>query len=200
MRASRATKAKRHEEIISQSSKMLRARGIAGTSLIDLMRAVGMTHGGFYRHFSSKESLVAEAMRRMFAERIAAIRELQQAMGVRAALAAYIDDYLTQAHVDHPEVGCPAAAFGADAARQDPAVRAAFLEGTKAFLGLMADGLPGPAAARSAAARELMALVTGAVVMARATADRELSLELLASARVRARQLIEADVRPWRPS
>lgn len=192
MRASRATKAKRHEEIISQSSKMLRARGIAGTSLIDLMRAAGMTAGGFYRHFSSKESLVAEAMRRIFAERIAEIEKLQREMGAKAGLAAYIDDYLTQEHVDYPEIGCPAAAFGADVSRQNTTVRAAFSEGVNAFLGLMAEGLPGSAAEKSAMARELVALVMGAVVMARASSDPDLSHDLLASARARARQLLES--------
>ena len=68
MRVSREVMAQRHDEIISETSKMLRQRGIVGTSLADLMAAAGLTHGGFYKHFDSKDALVAEATERIFAE------------------------------------------------------------------------------------------------------------------------------------
>ncbi len=70
MRMSREAMADHHEQIVSAASRMLRERGIEGTSVADLMQAVGLTHGGFYRHFESKDALVAEAAEAAFAEKL----------------------------------------------------------------------------------------------------------------------------------
>lgn len=192
MRVSREVMAQRHDEIISETSKMLRQRGIVGTSLADLMAAAGLTHGGFYKHFDSKDALVAEATERIFAEINARFQERVESQGSKAALIAYVTDYLTLGHVKKPELGCPIPAFGPDVSREHGAVRGVFTNGIKTNLSLIIEGLSGPMAERKEKAVELLSLLSGAVAMARATDDEKLSSEIIASARKRANQIIES--------
>jgi TetR/AcrR family transcriptional regulator, transcriptional repressor for nem operon len=191
MRLTREAKAEHHEEIVSAASKMLRQRGIDRTSLIDLMEAVGLTHGGFYRHFKSKDDLVAESTFRAFEESVVRFEARGGKMGPKAALQAYVDEYLSETHIKHPEDGCPIAAYGADAARQNDMVRDVFSEGMGRLIDLVSDGLSSPKEERRARAVELLAMLSGAVVMARATNDPKLSRQILASCRRRALRLID---------
>jgi TetR/AcrR family transcriptional regulator, transcriptional repressor for nem operon len=191
MRASREVKARHHGEIVSTASKMLRGRGVDRTSVIDLMRAAGLTHGGFYRHFKSKDDLVAQSTRNIFRAMISRFQARSAKEGPNAALSAYVDDYLTGRHVEAPEQGCPVAAYGAEAARESRTVRAAFAEGMDQMLSLAAEGLSCPKQQRRARVAELQALMTGAVVMARAAGRSKLSREILHFARRRAAQMIE---------
>ena len=192
MRVSREVMALRHEEIIDQTSKMLRQRGIGGTSLADLMAAVGLTHGGFYKHFESKEALVAEATARIFAEINTRFETRSKSQGVKAALALYVRDYLTMAHLKNPELGCPMPSFGPDVGREDGYVKAVFTLGTKTLLSLVMEGLSCPQDERRSRAIELLSLLSGAVLIARATDDEKLSNEIIATARKRATKLIVA--------
>jgi TetR/AcrR family transcriptional repressor of nem operon len=191
MRASREVKAQHHKEIVSTASKMLRGRGLDRTSVMDLMRAAGLTNGGFYRHFKSKDELVAESTRDIFRATIATFQARSEKEGPKAALSAYVDDYLAGGHVNAPEEGCPIAAYGAEAARESRSVREAFAEGMDQMLSLTAEGMPGPKAQRRARVSELQALMTGAVIMARAAGNPQLSQEILDSARQRAKRMIE---------
>ncbi len=192
MRVSREVMAQRHDEIISETSKMLRKRGIVGTSLADLMAAAGLTHGGFYKHFDSKDALVAEATERIFSEINASFEEKNRSQGAKAALKAYVDDYLTPSHVKKPELGCPVSAFGPDVGREEGPVRGVFTVGINTTLSLIMDGLSCPPADRRERALELLSLLSGAVSMARATNDAKLSGEIIASARKRANQIVES--------
>lgn len=192
MRASREVMAKRHAEIISQTSKMLRQRGIVGTSLADLMAAVGLTHGGFYKHFNSKDTLVAQATEKIFAEINSQFEERSRSEGPKAALKAYVDQYLSLAHIKSPELGCAIPSFAPDISREQASIRGVFTAGLKTTITLITDGLSSPAAERQGKALELMALLAGAVSMARATNDQKLSAEIIASARKRANTLIDS--------
>ena len=183
--------AQHHKEIVSTASKMLRKRGVDRTSVMNVMRAAGMTHGGFYRHFKSKDEFVAECTRNAFQAIIARFQARSEKEGPKAALSAYVDDYLTGHHVNAPEMGCPIAAYGAEAARESRAVREAFAEGMDQVRSLMAEGMSCPKDQRRPRAGELQALMTGAVVMARAAGNSELSREILDSARQRAGRMIE---------
>ncbi len=192
MRASREVKAQHHKEIVLNASKMLRGCGVDRTSVMDLMRAAGLTNGGFYRHFKSKDELVAESTRNIFRATITRFFQARsEKEGLKAALSAYVDEYLAGGHVNAPEEGCPIAAYGAEAARESCAVREAFAEGMDQLLSLAAEGMPGTKEQRRARAAELQALMTGAVVMARAAGNSKLSREILNSARQRAARLIE---------
>jgi TetR/AcrR family transcriptional repressor of nem operon len=184
--------AKRHDKIISQTSKMLRQRGIIGTSLADLMAAVGLTHGGFYKHFDSKDTLVAEATERIFAEINSRFEERSRVMGPKAALKAYVDEYLLLAHIKSPELGCPIPSFAPDISREQAGVRGVFTAGLKTTMAHIMNGLLYPSAERQGKALELTALLAGAVSMARATNDQKLSSEIVLAARKRANTLLEA--------
>ena len=129
MRLSREAKAQHHEAITSAASKMLRERGIERTSVIDLMQAVGLTHGGFYRHFKSKDELVAVGIEGLRRSR-STIRERTAEAGPQAALVAYVLEYLSDLHRDDPALGCLISACGAEASRQESIVREAFTNGT----------------------------------------------------------------------
>jgi TetR/AcrR family transcriptional repressor of nem operon len=192
MRASREVMARRHDEIIAQTAKLLRQRGIVGTSLADLMSAAGLTHGGFYKHFESKEELVAEATTRIFDEIIERFVRRTGENGPKAALKAYVTEYLLLTHIKNPERGCPIPAFGPDVGRQDGLIKEAFTAGMKKTLEHVANGLVGSSAERNERAIELIAILSGAVAMARATADPKLSAAIIESARKRANRLIEA--------
>lgn len=192
MRVSREVMAQRHDEILSHTSKMLRRRGIVGTSLADLMAAAGLTHGGFYKHFESKDALVADATERIFSEIHARFEQRIQAQGVKAALKAYVADYLSLSHIKSPELGCPISSFGPDVGREEGAVRSKFTSGVKSTLSLIMEGLSGSPAARRERASELLSVLVGAVSMARATNDEKLSREIIASARKRANKIVDA--------
>jgi len=191
MRTSREVKAQHHEEIVATAANMLRRRGVERTSVGDLMHAAGLTHGGFYRHFGSKDELVAESTRAIFRTRIARFRAHSEKDGPRAALLAYVDEYLAKRHLAAPEEGCAVAAYGAEAACESPAVRQAFADGMEEMLSLMAEGMACPTAQKRTRAAELQALLTGAVVMARAAGSPRLSRQILAAARHRAQRMIE---------
>ena len=191
MRLSREAKAKHHDEITSAASKMLRERGIERTSLIDLMRAAGLTHGGFYRHFKSKDELVASSAVKAFEEVAERFEKRTAEAGPRAALIAYVLEYLSDMHRNDPTMGCMISACGSDAPRQGAAVRKAFTNGISQLLDLAANGLSCPKEKRSERAIELEGLMLGALVMARATNDAALSKSILAEARRRALEIID---------
>ena len=191
MRASREVKAQHHDDIVAAASKMLRGRGVDRTSVIELMRVAGLTHGGFYRHFKSKDDLVAQSTRNIFRALIVKFEARSAKDGPKAALAAYVDDYLAGRHVTTPEEGCPVAAFGAEAARESRIVREAFAEGMEQMLSLIAEGMSCPKEQRRARAAELHALLAGAVVMARAAGSAKLSQDIMYAARQRATRMIE---------
>ncbi len=191
MRASREVKAQHHSEIVATAAKMLRSRGIDRTSIMDVMRAAGLTNGGFYRHFTSKDELLTESTRRVYRDLIERFQARSQKSGPKAALRAYIEDYLTQYHINAPEHGCPLAAYGAEAARESEAVREAFAEGLDEMLSLTAEGLSCPTEQRRRRAAELLSLLAGAVIMARAAGDSKVSQEILDAARRGAERLIE---------
>lgn len=191
MRLSREAKAQHHEEITSAASKMLRERGIERTSVVDLMQAVGLTHGGFYRHFRSKDELIASSAAKAFDEVAERFETRTEKLGPKQALAEYVIEYLSDAHRDDPAIGCMISACGAEASRQGDMVRQAFTAGISRHIELATEGLSCPQEKRHERAIELGGLMLGALVMARATNDVDLSETILADAKRRALQIID---------
>ena len=116
MRFSKDHAAKTRARIVDRAAALLRRDGVNGVSVPALMREAGLTHGGFYAHFKSKDELVAEALE-------AALAEMRDHFGMLAVesespVAAIVDEYVSAAHRDHPEAGCAMAAVGAEAARE----------------------------------------------------------------------------------
>ncbi len=192
MRLSREAKAEHREDIMSSASRMMRERGIERTSVADLMQSVGLTHGGFYRHFSSKDELVAISSQKAFEEVVERFERRTAESGPQAALETYVLEYLSDPHRDDPATGCVVSACGPEAARQGSGIRDAFTQGMNKLLGLTIDGLSCPQELRVERAIELLSLMLGAIVIARATSDTELSSKMLSSVRERAIEIVRS--------
>lgn len=179
MGTSQADKKASHERIVTAAAARIRRDGIDGVSVSDLMQEAGLTHGGFYRHFGSRGDLVAEAVDAALADGSRRTDAVAKIGGTRA-LAAIIDAYLSEAHRDGPETGCAVAALPADIARSGPRARDAYGKQVRRYVDLLTDLIPEPQpeARRDEALLTLAALV-GALSMARAVNDRDLSNEIL---------------------
>jgi TetR/AcrR family transcriptional repressor of nem operon len=166
---------------VESASRLFRENGLDGIGVAGLMKEAGLTHGGFYGHFGSKEQLMAEAVTRALEGSVRKWEGLAARHPARP-LPAIVKSYLSERHRDDPGAGCAIASLGTDVARQGPAVRRAFTAGLRNMLGLLA----GMVAGRTAAARRKRALaayaaMVGAMMLARAVDDPELSEEILGS-------------------
>jgi TetR/AcrR family transcriptional repressor of nem operon len=181
MKVSRIQEAENHERILDVATRLFRERGIDGIGVADLMKAAGLTHGGFYGHFKSKEDLVAQACARA----VSRMRQnwtnvIDQATG--DPLEALAATYLTPKHRDGAGRGCPMAALGSEIARQGPPVRRAFTDELRPFLDYLSRIVQG----NSNNLRRQKALATyaglvGALIVSRAVDDPDLSNEILSA-------------------
>jgi TetR/AcrR family transcriptional regulator, transcriptional repressor for nem operon len=172
--SSQADKAASHERIVNAAARRIRSHGVEGVSVAELMREAGLTHGGFYRHFDSREDLIAEAVAAALAH--GSRRAEAAARHGPAVLGAAIDAYLSPLHRDKPETGCAVAALPADIARGNPRARAAYTAQVRRYLDLYAaltpDGSPGDPYL-------IVAALAGAIALARAVDDPALSDAIL---------------------
>lgn len=179
MKVSREQAGQNRERILEAAAQRFRERGFEGIGVADLMKEAGLTHGGFYGHFSSKEELIAEASARALGESLA----LWAKVADRASgdpLSALAGAYLNSRHRDNPGGGCVLAALGPDVSRQGPAVRRTVTDHVRSAFDLLAKLIRGKSkAARRRAAISTYATLVGAMVMARAVDDRALSQEIL---------------------
>jgi TetR/AcrR family transcriptional regulator, transcriptional repressor for nem operon len=179
MRVSREQVAKNRERVLDVAARLFRERGFDGVGVSDLMKAAGLTHGGFYGHFASKEDLMAQACARALAGSLDRWSRLADDApeGPLRALAA---SYLCAAHRDYPGEGCLLAALGTDASRQAASVRRTVTDGLRCLVAALAKLIPGRSEAmkRERALATLASLV-GAIVLARAVDDAALSDEIL---------------------
>jgi TetR/AcrR family transcriptional repressor of nem operon len=179
MRVSREQAAGNRERILDVAAKLFREKGFDGIGVADLMGAAGLTHGGFYGHFASKEDLVAQACARALGRSVEAwARSAEQ--GTRSPMAVITASYLSAKHRDHPGSGCLLAALGTDVSRQGSSVRRAVTQGLLRLIELLTGIVPGRSpAAKRARALATMASLVGALVLARAVDDKALSEEIL---------------------
>jgi TetR/AcrR family transcriptional repressor of nem operon len=181
MRVSRQQAAENRERILDVATRLFRERGIDGIGLDDIMKAAGLTHGGFYGHFKSKEDLVAQACSRA----VARMRQnwtnvVEQSTG--DPLEALAATYLTPKHRDGAGRGCPMAALGPEVARQSHTVRAAFTDELRPFLQYLTSIVRGNSnTRRRQKALAAYASLVGALVVSRAVDDPALSDEVLAA-------------------
>ncbi|MDT7669999.1 MAG: TetR/AcrR family transcriptional regulator, transcriptional repressor for nem operon [Pseudonocardiales bacterium] len=180
---SQADKVASHQRIVEITATRLRVDGLSRPAIGELMKEAGLTHGGFYRHFGSRDELVDESIVRALwdgARRIADAAGAERDSG-GDPLAGLIAAYLSPEHRDDLAGSCAVATLGADVARASDRTRSAYGDQVRSYLRVI-EGLldePDPAARRRRAVLTLSALV-GAVIMARAVSDPELSGELLA--------------------
>jgi TetR/AcrR family transcriptional regulator, transcriptional repressor for nem operon len=180
MRQSREEKAKTHDRIVRIASARIREAGIESPGVAEIMQAAGLTHGGFYKHFGSRDDLIAEAADRAFADGERSVHEVTQ--GAQEPLAAFVDWYVSTQHRDNPATGCPVAALGDDVSRGDDRVRAAYRGQVERYLANLERLLGGGEDARHRATVALSTLV-GSIVLARAIDDEALSDEILRDVR-----------------
>lgn len=179
MRVSRAEAAQNRERIIAVAAKLFRERGFDGIGVAELMKSAGLTHGGFYGHFASKEDLMAKACIQAMAGSLAALHEAAKAGGPDG-LTAVASAYLSPKHRDSPGEGCALAALGAEAARHDSPVRGAFTSGVRSVVEILSRLVPRKSKrAKRERALAIFASMVGALVLARAVDDAELSEEVL---------------------
>ena len=192
-RVSRATADQHHQELIQAAARLFRERDLGAVSVPDVMGEVGLTRGGFYKHFDSKDALVAAAVAQAFREHLGRLEHFAAEQGgcPVATRAAFIDFCLSYAHRDDPGHGCPSAlASGISRAEADGAPRAAFVDGLRTLLDALAErtGDADPDTSTPEHREQVLgdfATVVGALLLARATAGDSLSEELLAAARGR---------------
>jgi TetR/AcrR family transcriptional repressor of nem operon len=176
---SRAEKAKTHKRIVSIAAKRFREKGLAGFGIADLMKEAGLTVGGFYKHFDSRDDLVAEAVSSAFGDWKRRV-DAAASGGPPASLTKLIDDYLNAGHRDNPGAGCAYSALAPEIARSDKRTRSLTSEQVRNDIQLIAMllSLKDEAAARSQAILTFSALV-GAMSLARAVSHEALSREIL---------------------
>jgi TetR/AcrR family transcriptional regulator, transcriptional repressor for nem operon len=165
-----------HERIVAAAARAIRRSGYGGTGVADIMKDAGLTHGGFYAHFASREAMLAEAADRAGAEGLAAVARVAAAAPPRRVLQALLRAYLSKAHVEGVESGCAVAALGSEMPRQAPDVRRAATRRIKEMIDLVARHSPDsgqPGAHQHALVT--VATMVGALVLARAVDDPRLS-------------------------
>lgn len=165
MRVSREEMAKSHQRIIQGAASLMRRNGLETTSVNDVMSEAGLTHGGFYRHFESKDALIDAALEAAFGEALQTIEETDSEGGVEA----YFSHYLSEAHLQHPELGCPVAALAVDVSRAGDGVKRVFTAGLDKVIDRLADAGDGDLSENRQAALVRFATLVGAVVIARAS-------------------------------
>lgn len=173
--ATQSRKDQTHERIVKVASRAIRRSGYAGTGVADIMKEAGLTHGGFYAHFASRDALLAEAADCAGAEAVS----LSSAIAAAApgqSLQALIHAYLSPQHLQDTENGCPIAALGSEMPRQAPEVRQVATRHIKEMIDLVARQLPdwGTPGAHEQALFIVSSMI-GTMVMARAVDDPRLS-------------------------
>jgi AcrR family transcriptional regulator len=168
-----------HERIVEVAARAIRRTGYDGAGVADIMKDAGLTHGGFYAHFPSREAMLAEAADRAGAEAVAAMGRIAAAEPPHQALQAMLRAYLSKTHVEGVETGCAVAALGSEMPRQSPKVRRAATRRIKEMIDLVARQSPDwgqPGAHKHALVT--VATMVGTLLLARAVDDSKLSDEL----------------------
>jgi AcrR family transcriptional regulator len=168
-----------HERIVEVASRAIRRSGYDGTGVADIMKEAGLTHGGFYAHFESRDALLAEAADRAGTESVALAARVAAAAPPGQAVQAMMAAYLSPEHIASIETGCPISALGSEMPRQSPEVRRAATIHIKEMIDVFARQMPdwGQPKAHEQAMALVCALI-GTTVMARAVDDPRLSKAL----------------------
>src|SRR5215213_5229422 len=142
LNARSAAKEASHERIVDAAARAIRRSGYHGTGVADIMKQAGLTHGGFYAHFESREAMLAEAADRAGAETVATLARVAAAAPPKQALGAMLRAYLSKAHAEGIESGCAVAALGSEMPRQSAQVRRVATRRIKEMIDLVTRQLP----------------------------------------------------------
>ena len=184
MRYSKEHKFQTHAKIVKRASIKLREKGAHGIGVANLMKEAGLTHGGFYAHFDSRDALVIEAVTHAMDRSTEKWRKLTEETAPDKRLSKIVNSYLAPDHRDDPGQGCAVPALAAEIARESAKTRRVFAGRMEQLIDMLADqyqGLPRKAARKQATAA--LATMMGSLVMARVAGNGELSDEILKSGR-----------------
>jgi len=173
MKVSREQMTQNRQRILQAASRLFRDKGFEAVSVADVMNAAGLTHGGFYGHFSSKDDLVAQAIADVL------VNDPDKALDHDG----FIRRYLSRQHRDNPAEGCPMAGLAAQTRHQASAAHTAMTDGLRSHLERFAKTFPGRPAERRRAAIGTWSAMVGAMILARAVDDPDLSNEILEQTR-----------------
>ena len=181
-RTANSRKEETHERIVQAAARAIRRHGYAGVGVAEVMKDAGLTHGGFYAHFKSRDELIVEALARAGSDSGANIARAAQARRARgvSAFRAFVDSYLSETHLQSMETGCPVAALGSDMARQTGGVRQASAQRVERLITGLRETLPG---ATRATASVIAGTLVGTLQLARALGDNVEGRAVLTAAR-----------------
>ena len=184
MRYSREHKQETHARIVKKASVRLREKGAHGIGVADLMKEAGLTHGGFYAHFDSREALVIEAFAYAMDRSTERWRKIAEQTPLDKRLATIVETYLTPVHRDDPGHGCAVPTLGAEIARESPKTRRAFAAKLDQMIDMLADQIPDvPRKAARKQAMATLATMMGTLVLSRIAGTGEFSGEMLGAGR-----------------
>ncbi|MCS4296128.1 TetR/AcrR family transcriptional repressor of nem operon [Comamonas sp. BIGb0152] len=188
MKVSKAQAAEHREGIVDAAARLYREKGLGGVGVAEITRDAGLTHGGLYRHFASKDALAREACLRAFDWTITPLEGLDTAGAdddPASRLRALVHAYLSENHRDDPGEGCPAAALATDAARAGPEMSEVFAQGVERNIQRFMEVVQGEEPSKRAQTIVTLSSMVGALLLARATAagNPALSEEILATLR-----------------
>jgi TetR/AcrR family transcriptional repressor of nem operon len=178
-------KEKTRETILKAAAESIRAGGLEAVGVASIMAEAGLTHGGFYAHFPSRDALLAAAISRLFDEAIETVTRYEAKYGARSGLERYADFYLSTRHRDDLAIGCPIPALGVETRRAAPEVATAFDDGLDRLGERLGRMMPkaGRPAEQKRAALALLGEMAGVLTVSRAIPDQRQSNDYLAAAR-----------------
>jgi TetR/AcrR family transcriptional regulator, transcriptional repressor for nem operon len=177
-------KAEIHQKIVRDASRRVRAKGITGAAVSAVMRDAGLTHGGFYKHFGSKDELLMESLSEAFQEIGDRLVRAGEHSNPEKAWKAIVKTYLRLEYCDHIERGCPLPALAPELARADKAMKPQILEELKKYRSRMLPFMPGRRAAdKEQAFFSIFSTMVGAIEIARMLPQPAMREKVLASAR-----------------
>ena len=187
-------KGKTRQRIVQAAASAFRKQGIADVGIAELMKRAGLTHGGFYAHFSSKEDLLAEALAHASSQVSATLRQAANNQRSSSALLSIADAYLSPKHLQHPEAGCPVAALGPELVRSTANVRHTLANGIRARLQALVELVPDnlTATERRQLATGVLACMLGGLILARGLPESE-ALQVLEDCRSFVRQQVASN-------
>jgi TetR/AcrR family transcriptional regulator, transcriptional repressor for nem operon len=177
-------KAEIHQKIVKDASRRVRAEGLNGAAVAAVMRDTGLTHGGFYKHFGSKDDLLLESLREAFRETADSLVHAAEQSHDGAAWKAIVNAYLSPEHCEHPERGCPLAALAPELARADKGMVGQILAELTNYKSQMLPFMPGRRTAdKECAFFAIFSTMIGAIEIVRMLPDPAMQKKVLASAR-----------------
>ncbi|WP_224366911.1 TetR/AcrR family transcriptional regulator [Hyalangium versicolor] len=185
-------KQKSHDAILASAAALLRERGIKASSVQDVMKGAGLTVGGFYGHFDSKEQLFAETIRTTASALWIRLMNSAKGKSARERVRSVIGPYLSRTHRDHPEAGCLLPSAAPEVAREGEPYRSALSTELGQFVSSL-EGVLGPGSGRREEAVGLVALMYGALSLSRAVDGTPLSDEFLRAAKALADRVVAED-------